>query len=396
MGDLNRKNQEGYEEYLAGLDAQHLRRHLRVFDSPSGPVMTHQGRSFINFASNNYLGLNTHPAIKESAIEAINSFGVGSGASRLISGTLLPHQELEMALAQFKQTEAALTFSSGYAANSGIIPAMVGTQGQIFVDRLCHASVIDGCRLSRARLRVFQHNDPDHLRIQLAKRPANRPTLVVTEGVFSMDGDIAPLSELMEVAQHYEAALLVDDAHGTGVMGKHGRGTVEHFGIDPSGVFQMGTLSKALGTVGGYVVGSRPFIEYLINICRSFIYTTAPPPAFAAAARTALEIVQSDPGRRSTLWQNRNRLFQGLSGMGFTLTNTQSPILPVILNRPALALEMSKKLFNQGIYVPAIRPPTVPKGTSRLRVTVTSDHTPEHLDTALETFKKVGQELGII
>lgn len=396
MGDLNGKNPQGYEEYLAELDAQHLRRDLRVFDSPSGPAMTHQGRSFINFASNNYLGLNTHPAIKESAIAATNLYGVGSGASRLISGTLLPHQELEKDLAQFKQTEAALTFNSGYAANTGIIPAMVGAQGQIFVDRFCHASVIDGCRLSRARLRVFQHNDPDHLRKQLAKRPPHRPTLVVTEGVFSMDGDIAPLSELVTVAQEYEATLLIDDAHGTGVMGKQGRGTIEHFGIDPSRVIQMGTLSKALGTFGGYVVGTHSFIEYLINTCRSFIYTTSPPPAFAAAARTALEILRSDPGRRAALWQNRDRVFQGLLEMGFSLTNTQSPILPIILNQTPLAMDLSKKLFNQGIYVPAIRPPTVPKGTSRLRVTVSSDHTPEHLEAALQAFRKVGQELGII
>ncbi len=272
----------------------------------------------------------------------------------------------------------------------------MGTQGLIFVDRLCHASVIDGCRLSRASLRVFQHNDPDHLRIQLRQRSASRPTLIVTEGVFSMDGDIAPLSDLITVAQQHEATLLVDDAHGTGVMGEHGRGTIEHFGIDPHDVFQMGTFSKALGTIGGYVVGTQSFIGYLINTCRSFIYTTAPPPAFAAAARTALEIVQSDPGRRTALWQNRDHVFQGLSAMGFTLTNTQSPILPVILNKTQLALEMSKKLFNQGIYVPAIRPPTVPKGTSRLRVTVTSDHTPAHLEAALQAFKNVGQELGII
>jgi glycine C-acetyltransferase/8-amino-7-oxononanoate synthase len=347
-------------------------------------------------ASNNYLGLNNHPAIRESAIAAMNTFGVGSGASRLISGTLLPHQELETAIAQFKQTEAALTFNSGYATNSGIIPAMAGTQGLIFVDRLCHASVIDGCRLSRASLRVFQHNDPDHLRIQLRKRPANRPTLVVTEGVFSMDGDIAPLSDLITVVQQHDATLLVDDAHGTGVMGKQGRGTIEHYGIDPSSVFQMGTFSKALGTMGGYVVGTRSFIEYLINTCRSFIYTTAPPPAFATAARTALEIIQSDPGRRTALWQNRHRMFQGLLAMGFTLTNTQSPILPILLNKTQLALEMSQKLFDHGIYVPAIRPPTVPKGTSRLRVTVTSDHTPAHLEAALQAFRKVGQELGVL
>ena len=385
-----------FEEYLASLDALHLRRELRVFESAAGPVITHKGQPILNFASNNYLGLNHHPAIKESAIAAMTRFGVGSGASRLISGTLPPHQELETALARFKQTEAALTFNSGYAANTGIIPAIIGAEGLIVADRLCHASLIDGCRLSRARLRVFQHNDPDHLRIQLRNRPATRPTLIVTEGVFSMDGDLAPLADLSKIAQEYEATLLVDDAHGTGVMGNEGRGTAEHFGIKPSDIVQMGTLSKALGTMGGYVVGTESFIQFLVNTCRSFVFTTAPPPALAVAARTALEIVQNDPERRTRLWQNRHHLLKGLSAMGFTLTNTQSPILPIILNKAQLALEMSKGLFNHGIYVPAIRPPTVPKGTSRLRVTVTSDHTPAHLEAALQTFRKVGEELGVI
>ena len=395
MEDLHCKNQDEVEAYLATLEAGLLRRDLRVLDCPSGVSFSHQGRSFLNFASNDYLGLAHHPAVLASAISAINNFGVGSGASRLISGTLLPHQELETALAQFKQTEASLTFSSGYAANVGIIPAMIGSSGLILVDRLCHASLIDGCRLSRASLRVFRHNDLDHLR-DLLRKHTHRPTLVVTEGVFSMDGDLSPLEELIAVAQEFDAMVMVDDAHGTGVLGAQGRGTVEHFSLDPSEVFQMGTLSKALGTMGGYMAGTQSIREFLINTCRSFIYTTAPPPAIAAAARTALDIVQSNPERRTALWRNRNIIFQGLSEMGFRFTNTQSPILPIILNTPSLALDMSKKLFNHGIYVPAIRPPTVPKGTSRLRITVTSDHAPEHLDTALHAFKTVGLELGLI
>ena len=385
-----------FEDDLAKLDAHHLRRELRVFDSPDDPVMTHGGRPIINFASNNYLGLKNHPAIIEAAMAAMHTYGFGSGASRLISGTTPPHQDLETALARFKQTEGALTFNSGYAANIGIIPAVIEARGLIFVDRLCHASLIDGCRISRGRLRVFHHNDPDHLRRQLRQRPSGQPTLIVTEGVFSMDGDLAPLEDLTKLSQEFEATLLVDDAHGTGVMGKHGRGTMEHFGINPQSVIQMGTLSKALGTMGGYVVGTQTCIQYLINTCRSFIYTTAPPPAFAAAARTALEIIQTDPGRRTRLWQNRQAVFQALSAMGFVLTNTESPILPIIIKDVDLALTMSQKLFHDGIYVPAIRPPTVPKGTSRLRVTITSDHTQDHLDTALAAFKTIGQELQLI
>ena len=385
-----------FEDYLAKFEAQHLRRDLMAFESPSEVVMTYQGKPILNFASNNYLGLNNHPTIKESAIQAIRTFGFGSGASRLISGTFQPHQDLELALAKFKQTDAALTFNSGYTANTGILPAIAEAQGLLYVDRLCHASLIDGGRISRSDLRVFQHNDPEHLRTLLKRRPANRPALIVTEGVFSMDGDLAPLSELKTLSEEYEAMLFVDDAHGTGVMGKGGRGTVEHFGIDPQRIFQMGTLSKALGTVGGYLVGSQSCIQYLINSCRSFLYSTALPPSFAAAAQTALEIVQSDSGRRTRLWKNREHMFQGLSAMGFTLTQTQSPILPIILNEAHLAVTMSKALFDHGVYIPPIRPPTVPQGTSRLRVTVSSEHQPDQLEAALHALRLVGTELGLI
>ena len=357
--------------------------------------MIHQGRPIINFASNNYLGLTNHPSLKEAAILAIDQFGVGSGASRLISGTLTPHKNLETTLAKFKQSEAALTFGSGYMTNVGIIPALVDSQDLIFADRLCHASLIDGCRISRAHLRVFRHNDPDHLKTLLSKRPAHKPTLIVTEGVFSMDGDIAPLGDIVKLAQEYHATFLVDDAHGTGVMGPNGRGTAEHFNLNLDSLFQMGTFSKAIGTSGGYVVGSNSFIQYLINTSRSFMYTTAPPPAMAAATQAAIEMVQTDPARRTRLWDNRERLFQGLQDLGFTLTNTESPILPIILNDPQLAMDMSRKLLEHGVYIPAIRPPTVPKGTSRLRVTVTSEHLPHQLEVALGALKAVGEEFSI-
>lgn len=385
-----------FKGYLDKLESQHLRRELQPFDSPADPVMIRQGQSIMNLASNNYLGLTNHPLLKEAAISAIHQFGVGSSASRLISGTLGPHRDLETTLAKFKQTEAALTFGSGYATNVGIIPALVSPHGLILADRLCHASLIDGCRVSRAHLRVFQHNDPDHLKTLLNKRPANRPTLIVTEGVFSMDGDMAPLPDIVKLAQEYEAMVLVDDAHGTGVMGPHGRGTAEHFRLDPASLIQMGTLSKALGTMGGYIVGANSFIDYLIHTCRSFIYTTAPPPAMAAAAQAAITIVQTDHERRRRLWQNRDRLYEGLRSLGFRLTNSQSPILPIILNDSKLALDMSKNLLGRGIYIPAIRPPTVPRDTSRLRLTVTSEHTPTQLETALKALQQAGEELHVI
>ena len=384
-----------FKDRLEKLESQHLRRELQLFDSPADPVMIHQGRPVINFGSNNYLGLTNHQSLKEAAMSAIDQFGVGSGASRLISGTLTPHKDLETTLATFKQTEAALTFGSGYMTNVGIIPALVDSQDLIFADRLCHASLIDGCRVSRAHLRVFQHNDPDHLKTLLSKRPANTSTLVVTEGVFSMDGDIAPLFDIVTLVQEYNAMLLVDDAHGTGVMGPNGRGTAEHFNVSLDSLFQMGTFSKALGTSGGYVVGTNSFIQYLINTCRSFMYTTAPPPAMAAATQAAIKMVETEPARKARLWDNRERLFQGLQGLGFRLTNTESPILPIILNDPQLAMHMSRKLLDRGVYIPAIRPPTVPKGTSRLRVTVTSEHLPNQLEVALGALKAVGEELAI-
>ena len=385
-----------FNNHLEKLESQHLLRELRLFDSPADSVIIHQGRPIINLGSNNYLGLTNHPSLKKAAMAAIDQFGVGSGASRLITGTLPPHKNLETTLATFKHTEAALTFGSGYMTNIGIIPALADSKDLIIADRLCHASLIDGCRISRAPLRVFQHNDPDHLKTLLSKRPANTRTLIVTEGVFSMDGDLAPLFDIVKLVQDYDALLLVDDAHGTGVMGSNGKGTAEHFNLDPDSLFQMGTFSKALGSSGGYVVGTHSFIQYLINTSRSFMYTTAPPPAMAAATQAALEIVHTDPSRRARLWDNREQLFQGIQALGFRLTKTASPILPIILNDPQLAMQMSKKLFERGIYIPAIRPPTVPKGTSRLRITVTSEHLPNQLEVALEALKAVGEELAIV
>lgn len=385
-----------FEDSLQKLDADHLRRTLHPVYTACDPVMSYDGRPVIQFASNDYLGLANHPAVKQAACAAIAEFGVGAGASRLISGSMVPHHELEAALADFKGTEAGLVWASGYAANLGLIPALVNSHSLVLADRLSHASLIDGCRLSRARLRVFHHNDPEHVRTLLRKRRPSQPALIVTEGVFSMDGDLAPLGELTALAQEYGALLLVDDAHGTGVMGAHGRGTVEHCGVDPGLLIQMGTLSKALGSAGGYTVGSRTYVEYLVNVCRSVMYTTAPLPAAAAAARAALQLVRNDRERRIRLWRNREILYQGVRQLGFEVTATQSPILPILLREPGLAVEMSRRLLEHGIYIPAIRPPTVPKGTSRLRLTVTSEHTPEHLHAALAALAHVGRAMNVL
>jgi len=382
-----------FEQEIKNLEAQHLRRQLRIVESPADTTITIEGRELISMASNNYLGLANHPAIKQAAIEAIKQWGVGAGAARLISGTMGPHQQLEEDLAHFKQVEATLTFGTGYTTNLGLIPSLIDSNGLILADRYCHASLIEACRLAKAKLRVFQHNDADSLEKLLKKREKVCPTLVVTEGVFSMDGDLAPLPDLLALCQNYDATLLVDDAHGTGVMGKNGRGTIERFGLNPKDILQMGTLSKAIGTSGGYVARTVSLKQYLINTSKAFIYTTAQPPAIAAATSAAIQIIQNEPDRRQRLWDNRNYLFSELKSLGFQLANTQSPILPIIVKSPENALKMSQALYEAGIYVPAIRPPTVPKNSSRLRLTVSSEHSKDQLQEVVETIRKVGKEV---
>ncbi|OGW64729.1 MAG: 8-amino-7-oxononanoate synthase [Nitrospirae bacterium RIFCSPLOWO2_02_FULL_62_14] len=384
-----------FEQRLCQLEQQHLLRRLRTIESASEAEVTLEGRPVILMASNNYLGLATHPALKRAAIQATERFGVGAGAARLVSGTLPPHEELETTLAKFKGTEAALAFGSGYLANLGVIPALIGAGGLIFADRLCHASLIDGCRLSGASLRVYRHNDVAHLKSLLARRPSKRDTLIVTDGVFSMDGDLAPLPDLIELADRYNARLFVDDAHGTGVMGAQGRGTIEHFGLESRIPFHMGTLGKALGTSGAYVVGPSAMIQYLINTARTFLFATAPPPATAAAAIAGLQVLRNEPERRVRLWENRQYLHAGLTRLGFRLTGSASPILPIVVGNAQKAVAMADRLLELGVYAPAIRPPTVPKNTSRIRVTVTSEHSRTQLDRALEAFGQAGREVRV-
>lgn len=373
-----------------------LSRRLTVLESGTKPVVSYKGRPVILLSSNDYLGLASHPSVIRAAVQATEQYGSGAGASRLICGTLPPHSELESALASFKGTEAALLFGSGYLANLGVIPALIGRNGLILADRLCHASLIDGCRLSGADFRVFRHRDVDHLESLLKRRQSNRRTLIVTDGLFSMDGDLAPLAELASLAQRYDAILYIDDAHGTGVMGATGRGTLEALGVEDKIPFHMGTLGKALGSSGAYVVGSEEIARYLLNTARSFMFTTAPPPATAAAAHAAVTIIRQEPERRTRLWENQARMFHGLRRLGFRLTETVSPILPVLIGDATTALAFSEQLLAHGVYAPAVRPPTVPHDTSRIRVTVTSQHTADHLDEALQAFESVGRALRLI
>jgi glycine C-acetyltransferase/8-amino-7-oxononanoate synthase len=364
--------------------------------SATGPLVDVDGRRVTLLSSNDYLGLATHPEVVQAAVRATEQYGAGAGASRLICGTLPPHTHLESRLADFKHTEAALVFGSGYLANLGIIPALIGRGGLVLADRLCHASLADACRLSGADFRVYRHRDSEHVEALLKRARRNRPVLIVTDGLFSMDGDLAPLPDLAGLAARYGATLYVDDAHGTGVMGSTGRGTIEHFGVESHIQFHMGTLGKALGSSGAYVVGPRDLIEYLLNTSRPFIFTTAPPPGAMAAAAAALAVVQREPERRARLWTNRQRFAEGLQRLGFRLTPTVSPIIPVLVGDTATALAFAEHLLTQAVYAPAIRPPTVPAHTSRIRVTVTSEHTPDQLDEALQAFSLAGRATGLL
>lgn len=385
-----------FEDYLAELSEKHLMRRLLPLESGTGPVVRIDGREVLLFASNDYLGLARHPDVVAAAVHATQVYGAGAGAARLVSGSLPPHQQLDEALAQFKGAESALTFGSGYLANIGAIPALIGRGGLILADRLCHASLVDGCRLSGADFRVYRHNDMEHLAELLGKRRKGRPTLIVTDGVFSMDGDLAPLPALAALAESYDANLYIDDAHGTGVLGAQGRGTAEHYGLGSRLPLQMGTLGKALGSSGAFIAGPEPSIRYLLQRCRSFMFATAPTPGSAAAALAALRIVEQEPDRRRRLWDNRERLFAGLRRLGFTLAPTMTPIMPIVVGRAETAVRLAEQLLADDIFAPAVRPPTVPPDTSRIRVTVTAEHTAAHIDQALAAFDRAGKSTGVL
>ncbi len=370
-------------------------RSLRWLESPVGGRVKIGGREVVLLCSNDYLGLAQAPSLKEAAIRALERWGAGAPASRSIAGSLLIHRELEAELAELKATEAALLFSTGYMANMGLLTTLVGEGDLILSDQYNHASIVDGCRLSRAEVWVYRHRDPNHLE-DLLRRARHRRRLVVTDGVFSMEGDIAPLPHLRELCDRYGAILMVDDAHATGVLGPQGRGTAEHFGMLGQVEVQMGTLGKALGLVGAFVAGEQVLIDFLINRARTFMYTTAPPPPLVGMALEALRLMKAEAWRRERLWENTRRLRKGLQEMGFDTSNSSTPIIPVLVGDDRLVMEFSRRLLERGIYVQGIRPPTVPEGSARLRLSVSAAHTPEDIDLALEAMGEVGQDLGLI
>jgi 8-amino-7-oxononanoate synthase len=382
-------------EELDRLKKTGLYRTLNTVESGQGARVTLEGRSFLQMSGNNYLDLAAHPEVRQAAIDCISRFGVGTGASRLISGNMRIHELLEQRLARFKGTQSALLFSTGYMANLAALTCLSPENGLVIMDRLCHASLIDGVRLSGRRFRTFGHNDPEKLESLLRDKPQDQPAMVVTEGVFSMEGDLCPLPSLAAVARRYGARILLDDAHGTGVMGKSGRGTVEHFGMEPSAddLIQMGTLGKALGGFGAFIAGSRDMIEFLTNKARTFIYTTALPPSICAAAIAALDVIEKEPELRSRLWSNREYLFGGLRSMGFDTLASESPILPAAFPDLETGSAVSALLREHGILAPVIRPPTVPRGTSRLRLTVMASHDRQDLKLVLSTLGRAAESI---
>ena len=378
----------------ATIEQAGLRRHLRtVMSAPTGTINL-DGRDVVLLGSNNYLGLSTHPQVIAAAVEATRTFGTGASGSRLISGNSELYTILETNLAKTKGTEAALVFSSGYTANTSIIPVLAEEGDLILSDALNHASIIDGCRLSRATKKVYRHCDVEHLKALLSESTAFRRRLIVTDGVFSMDGDIAPLPDLCDLAAQYDAMLLVDDAHGFGVLGKDGSGTVSHFGLEGKEIIQMGTLSKSVGALGGYIAGRHALIELLINRARGFIFTTGLPPATLATANTALDVIRSSPELRQHLLSHARKLKTALTDLGYTLLPSETQILPVVFGSPQRVTRAAEALLSEGIFAPAIRPPAVPPGTSRLRLTVMATHTATEIQQAIAGFVEVHRLTG--
>lgn len=381
---------------VADLSQKNLRRQMRAVQGGQGREFIIDGKKVLNFCSNDYLGLADDPRLISAASEAMRQEGFGAGASRLVCGNFTSHARLEEKMARLKSAERCLLFSAGYMANVGTISSLFGKGDMIFADRLSHASIIDGIVLSGAAYKRYHHVDMESLEAMLKIAPPSARKVIVTESVFSMDGDIAPLDRIVELAQEYQCAVMVDDAHGLGVLGKTGKGGIEHFGLDGKIAIQMGTFSKAAGSFGAYVCGSRDLIEVLINKARSFIYTTGLPPAVAAASLRAVEIIEDEPQLRQKLWDNAAVVADGLKAIGFDTGGSRTPIIPVVVKDNERCVLFSRKLLDAGIFVSAIRPPTVPVHTSRLRVTVTAAHTPQDLWYFLEVMRKVGKELCLI
>jgi glycine C-acetyltransferase len=397
MATINRVDPLAYLAVeINALKTQGVYRQLRVLDDEQRAHTVVDGRSTINLSSNNYLGLTTHPRLREKAIEAINRFGVGTGSVRTIAGTMAMHIELERRLAEFKQTEAVVVFQSGFTANAGTVSAVLSKEDVIISDALNHASIIDGCRLSRAAIKVFPHKDVDAARDILRDLMPGQRKLLITDGVFSMDGDLGPLPALCELAEEYGAIMMVDDAHASGVFGRNGRGTVDHFGMHERVDIQVGTLSKAIGALGGYVAGSRALIEFLHHRARPFLFSTSHPPSVVATCMAAIDLLLEEPQIIDRLWDNTRFFKAGLSALGFNTGISESPITPVIVGDGALAMKLSDRLFDQGVFAQGIAFPTVARDAARVRTIVTATHTKDELQFALDAFGKVGRELEII
>ena len=387
-------------DYLAS-EIQALRdqgtyRRLRVLDDEQKARTSIDHRVVVNLSSNNYLGLTTHPKLRERAVEAIRTLGVGSGSVRTIAGTMDIHMQLERKLAEFKRTEAAVVFQSGFAANAGTVAAILGRDDAIVSDELNHASIIDGARLSRATIKVFPHRDVAAARRIVEELPPTQRKLLITDGVFSMDGDLGALPDLCDLAEEFGCIMMVDDAHASGVFGQHGRGTIDHFGLHGRVDVQVGTLSKALGVLGGYVAGSRSLIEFLYHRARPFLFSTSHPPAVAAACLAAIEVMETEPDLMNQLWENTRFFKSGLQALGFDTGSSESPITPVIVGEATLAMALSDQLFEKGVFAQGIGFPTVPHGKARVRTIVTATHTRDQLEFALDCFKNVGTTLGVI
>ncbi|MGC4082462.1 MAG: glycine C-acetyltransferase [Vicinamibacterales bacterium] len=381
---------------LDSLRAQGLYRQLRILDGEQRAHATFDHTSVVNLSSNNYLGLTTHPRLRDAAIAAIERYGVGSGSVRTIAGTMAIHIELEERLAQFKKTEAAVVFQSGFTANAGTVSSVLTKDDVVVSDELNHASIIDGCRLSRATIKVFPHKDVDAARTILQSLPSGQRTLLITDGVFSMDGDLGPLPALCDLAEEFGCIMMVDDAHASGVFGANGRGTVDHFGMHGRVDIQVGTLSKAIGALGGYVAGNRSFIEFLYHRARPFLFSTSHPPSVAATCIAALDLLIDEPQLIDRLWENTRFFKAGLQTLGFNTGLSESPITPVIVGDGALAMQLSDRLFAAGVFAQGIAFPTVARDKARVRTIVTATHTREELQFALDAFARVGRELGII
>jgi len=381
---------------LNALREQGLFRPLRVLDGEQAAHASIDHRSVVNLSSNNYLGFTSHPRLRERAFEALRSLGVGTGSVRTIAGTMQIHMELERRLATFKRTEATVVFQSGFAANAGTVAALLGRDDVIVSDELNHASIIDGARLSRAAIKVFPHRDVDAARRILSELPRGQRTLLISDGVFSMDGDLGTLPGLCDLADEFGCIMMVDDAHASGVFGAQGRGTVDHFGLHGRVDVQVGTLSKALGALGGYVAGSRSLIEFLYRRARPFLFSTSHPPAVAATCLAAIDVLETEPQWMEKLWQNTRFFKAGLQALGFNTGTSESPITPVIVGDSARAIRLSDRLFEEGVFAQSITFPTVARDKARVRTIVTASHTDAELQFALDIFRKVGAELGII